>query len=686
MKKGTLRRKILFSVVISIAAILPLSPVMAQNVGIVVNAPLTVSTQNVYYGNAINDDSDGSLMLLQNQNVDKFRIDRTGKVYAAGPYCDINGNNCLTSGGGTSQWITTSSNIYNSNSGNVGIGTDSPGTKLAIYNSDNSESVRLLAAGGSGSIQGKSSIGFAQFTSAANPSSKIEFREAGTATYNGEIGFFTNNTGSDSAPTEKVTINADGNLGIGITNPSNKLHVYYASNGFAKIDTGAGQVSGVLLAEAGSNKWAIANRSGDSNNLYFSASPSGTTGGNIASAAKMTITQSGNVGIGTTAPGAKLEVIDSSYSLKLGNSLMGSAGPSLLGNTTTHLGTLTNGLSLYGGSSINFNIGSTPSTKMKIDSAGNVGIGTTNPGAKLGVSGGDIGIRAIYSSSYGVEANGGTYGVKAYGGNTGVRADGDLYGVYANGTYGVYANGGSYGIEARGGTTGVRAIGDFYGVYASGEVGVQAFGGDYGLIATSEEGTGISGTGYNVGVRGAATKPEFPTSGYDFYADGTGVNFGPFTGAHDVRLSANFGKVEKGMLVSVTGDVKIRDDSISTTLPEVRLSSSAKDKNVLGALVGETDFPGEWIDLPEETRTAAVNSLGEGRLWITNYGGELQSGDLITTSPIAGYGMLQDDDLMHSYTVGKATQSINWDEISDTVWFDGREYKKALIAVTYHAG
>lgn len=508
MKKRTLWRDILFFAITLIAFILPLSPVFA--VGVDVRQPLQYSTENIYYGKATNDLSVGNLMLLQNYDEsNKFRIDRTGKVYAAGPYCDINGNNCLTSGGGTSQWITTSSNIYNSNSGsvgigtavplskldvrgsvfsygenygflidsqisprvglmkypgkeggiwrtnnqdfeigrvdssslltapsawttdlyvsgsgNVGIGTDSPGTKLAIYNSDNSESVRLLAAGSSGSIQGKSSIGFAQFTSAANPSSKIEFREAGTATYNGEIGFFTNNTGSDSAPTEKVTINADGNLGIGITNPTNKLHVYYASNGFAKIDTGTGQVSGVLLAEAGSNKWAIANRASDSNNLYFSASPSGTTGGNIASAAKMTITQSGNVGIGTTAPGAKLEVIDSSYSLKLGSSLMGSAGPSLLGNNTTHLGTLTNSLVLYGGSAINFNIGSTPSTKMKIDSAGRVGIGTTAPAYPLDVAGNARISGAIYPEGGVSSINGVVLKQKIYSGTTGDYSNG----------------------------------------------------------------------------------------------------------------------------------------------------------------------------------------------------------------------------------------------------------------------
>jgi hypothetical protein len=81
-----------------------------------------------------------------------------------------------------------------------------------------------------------------------------------------------------------------------------------------------------------------------------------------------------------------------------------------------------------------------------------------------------------------------------------------------------------------------------------------------------------------------------------------------------------------------------------------------------------------------------VFALGEGKLWVTNYNGDLKNGDYITTSPVAGYGMKQDDDLMHSYTVGKITEDIDWSKVKDAITFDGKEYKKVLITVTYHAG
>jgi hypothetical protein len=48
--------------------------------------------------------------------------------------------------------------------------------------------------------------------------------------------------------------------------------------------------------------------------------------------------------------------------------------------------------------------------------------------------------------------------------------------------------------------------------------------------------------------------------------------------------------------------------------------------------------------------------------------------------------MKQDDDLMHSYTAAKVTQSVDWSKVKDTVTFEGKTYKKVLISVTYHAG
>jgi NAD dependent epimerase/dehydratase family enzyme len=81
-----------------------------------------------------------------------------------------------------------------------------------------------------------------------------------------------------------------------------------------------------------------------------------------------------------------------------------------------------------------------------------------------------------------------------------------------------------------------------------------------------------------------------------------------------------------------------------------------------------------------------VNALGDGRVLVSNINGEIEAGDYITTSAIAGYGQRQENDLVHSYTVGKATETVDWDKVTKTVEYQGRRVKIYLIAVVYTSG
>jgi hypothetical protein len=180
---------------------------------------------------------------------------------------------------------------------------------------------------------------------------------------------------------------------------------------------------------------------------------------------------------------------------------------------------------------------------------------------------------------------------------------------------------------------------------------------------------------------------------YDFYANGTGANYGPFTGAHDVSFSNDFPyEILPGTIVSVTGETQVRmkkdgSVSLSSTLPSVELSNKANDKAVLGVLVKESFLPTDhWYDKNEGKRFGIVNALGEGRVWVTDVNGTIETGDYITTSSIAGYGQRQDDDLLHSYTLGKAIETVDWDAVSETVEFKGKDYNVYLIAVVYTSG
>ena len=85
-----------------------------------------------------------------------LRLDVEGAV-GAQFYCDANGNNCIAGdqlgqggGGGDSLWVTSTqnaNNIYNRNSGNVGIGINNPTAKLDVNGSMKIEGNNALEFG-----------------------------------------------------------------------------------------------------------------------------------------------------------------------------------------------------------------------------------------------------------------------------------------------------------------------------------------------------------------------------------------------------------------------------------------------------------------------------------------------------------------------------------------------------------
>ncbi len=83
-----------------------------------------------------------------------------------------------------------------------------------------------------------------------------------------------------------------------------------------------------------------------------------------------------------------------------------------------------------------------------------------------------------------------------------------------------------------------------------------------------------------------------------------------------------------------------------------------------------------------------VNSLCEGGTWVCNSNGNIENGDYITSSDYLGYGEKQDDDLLHNYTVAKAT--INCDFELDSINYNciqlNDNIRIAFIACTYHCG
>jgi hypothetical protein len=384
------------------------------------------------------------------------------------------------------------------------------------------------------------------------------------------------------------------------------------------------------------------------------------------------------------------------------NTTTGNSGE--LGHTNAGVhGQSVNGLGAYGESTNSIGVrGINTGT-------GNQGdLGHTNAGVRGTNSGGNYGELAQTNAGVYGFGNGNSRGVWGQSQNgTGVHGQStNGYGVFGtNTTTGNFGwLGGNYGVYGSApGTGDVVNYGGYFS--AAGDKGVAVYG-----IATGTGGTGrpyggyfvSNGSGAGIGVYGwSAVSPYSGTgvlgcgSNWDFYGQGCGYSggYGPFTGGHEVKLSEDFpSNIKSGLIVSVSGKTEARRTnygtiSLSSTLPTVKLSKVANDKAVFGVLVNESPLPEDhWYKKKEGERFSTVNALGEGRVLVTNANSNIEAGDYITTSSIPGYGQRQNDDILHSYTLGKATETVDWDLVTETVTFNGNTYKVYLIAVVYTSG
>ena len=108
---------------------------------------------------------------------------------------------------------------------------------------------------------------------------------------------------------------------------------------------------------------------------------------------------------------------------------------------------------------------------------------------------------------------------------------------------------------------------------------------------------------------------------------------------------------------NITGLVVSADTNTSktNTIPIVTLSNVYMDKKWYGVVSSEKTDTNDYDTL--------INTNGDALIWVTDVGGSLISGDLVTTSNVAsGLTQKQDDDIIRSYTVAKVTQDCDFTE------------------------
>jgi len=256
-------------------------------------------------------------------------------------------------------------------SGNVGIGTTSPSSRLNIVQaSDGLVSGFRSDSPTSNSYAALSMDGDDAFVVAGNSGGE-----------NTTLRFYTAAAGSEA---EAMRIDSSGNVGIGYTSPNYKLDVYSGSSNSAVAHfSGNGSYTGRGL-EIGTFAQGVAD-----GGAYFDA-PAATYGTLVfktIGTERMRINSSGNVGIGTSSPSnsAKLDAAGSiiSTAATLGSFNANNAGFDFISASKIARFFATSTDTTGGVMTFTTGQNGSYSERLRIDSSGNVGIGTSSPSAPL---------------------------------------------------------------------------------------------------------------------------------------------------------------------------------------------------------------------------------------------------------------------------------------------------------------
>lgn len=293
----------------------------------------------------------GTLIISSQVNSNFSYLDnKVGSVSQGGTGATSLTAGYLVKGNGTS--AVTASVVYDDGT-NVGIGTSSPGSKLAVGgNPPQAGAIAGVAASGGISLALSDNVNNSLYVKHPAGAGPMLGTDAG-----GQLVFATNGF------TEAMRINGSGNVGIGTSSPNAKLHVEGGSvrTSGSYIVSGAGELKTSL---AGSG---IAINTASANGIAFE------TGGTPAE--QMRITNNGDVGIGNVPSGAKLDVSG------LIRSRTSTAYVDFNHDGVNGALSSTSSLLAYAGGANSMILHTNGAERMRIGSAGNVGIGTSSPDA-----------------------------------------------------------------------------------------------------------------------------------------------------------------------------------------------------------------------------------------------------------------------------------------------------------------
>jgi uncharacterized membrane protein len=286
------------------------------------------------------------------------------------------------------------------NAGNLGIGTDAPFYKLQsnVQSTTNIVAAGFVNASTANNTTKASSISLLLSDTVGNLKDAAYLRGFAGDSNVLTGGLAIDVRATDSTPTEVARFTPSGNVGIGTSAPDAKLDV----NGNLKVyNVAAGSTSLFLnSADTGSTTLNFGGTTNPTKGRISYSDFSDVLIFSTNSTERVRIDSSGNVGIGTTAPNRTTEIVGGSGAT-LGVSTSGSGSGILYGRLAMYSTFGSNTFIDYGGEIRSYSgagidysdlrfytaAGAASDEKLRITSAGNVGIGTTSPVQKLAVDG-----------------------------------------------------------------------------------------------------------------------------------------------------------------------------------------------------------------------------------------------------------------------------------------------------------
>jgi hypothetical protein len=291
--------------------------------------------------------------------------------------------------------------------------------------------------------------------------------------------------------------------------------------------------------------------------------------------------------------------------------------------------------------------------RMRINSAGNVGIGTNAPARRLHVSNGISGGTSLSTVDLLVEDDSSCY-INLM--SPDASEHGIAFGSPANNVHGgiYYTN--STGMNLRTGGNQTAMVINALGNVA---IGIPAGSNDAALHVQNATGGARPIKCDRVGNDGEllAWARDDTVVGTVTVAGGF-VSYNAFTGSHYAWTDQ---PIERGMLVTLTGvNRRIHEDRESEIVYGIAPSSTANDSRCIGAYLGVQD-PSRPAG-PDNPHL--IMSVGNGDMWVVDGGTDILPGDDLMASGVAGCAMKADRiKVPVTHIVARAAEGVRWSDV-----------------------